>query len=44
MISSVNVAKLQYGTESLSKLGPRIWNLVPDRLKQLVDIHAFNPF
>ena len=23
-------------------LGPRIWNLLPDKLKQLVDIHAFN--
>ena len=29
------------GTESLSNLGRRIWNLVPDKLKQLVDIHAF---
>ena len=27
--------------EILSNLGPRIWNLVPDKLKQLVDIHAF---
>ena len=23
-------------------LGPRIWNLLLDKLKQLVDIHAFN--
>ena len=28
-------------TESLSNSGPRIWNLVPDKLKQLADIHAF---
>ena len=26
---------------SLSNLERRIWNLVPDKLKQLVDIHAF---
>ena len=36
-----NVKSLHHGTESLSNLGPRIWNLVPDKLKQLVDIHAF---
>ena len=30
---------MYHGTESLSNLEPRIWNLVPD--KQLVDIHAF---
>ena len=36
-----NVKSLYHGTESLSNLGPRIWNLVPDKLKQLVDIHAF---
>ena len=36
-----NVKSVYHGTESLSNLGPRVWNLVPDRLKQLVDIHAF---
>ena len=36
-----NVKSVYYGTESLSNLEPRIWNLVPDKLKQLVDIHAF---
>ena len=36
-----NVKSVYYGTESLSNLGPRIWNLVPHKLKQLVDIHAF---
>ena len=36
-----NVKSVYHGTESLSNLGPRIWNLVPDKLKQLVDIHAF---
>ena len=35
------MSNLYHGTESLSNLGPRIWNLVPDKLKQLVDIHAF---
>ena len=36
-----NVKSVYYGTKSLSNLGPRICNLVPDKLKQLVDIHAF---
>ena len=36
-----NVKSVYHGTESLSNLGPRIWNLVPDKLKQLVDIYAF---
>ena len=36
-----NVKFVYQGTESLSNLGPRIWNLVPNKLKQSVDIHAF---
>ena len=36
-----NVKSLYYGAETLSNLGLRIWNLVPDKLKQLVDIYAF---
>ena len=36
-----NVKSGYNSTESLLNLGPRIWNLVPDKLKQLVDIHAF---
>ena len=36
-----NATSAYHGTESLSNLGPRIWNLVPDKLKQLVDINAF---
>ena len=36
-----NVKSAYHGTESLSNLGSRIWNLLPDKLKQLVDIHAF---
>ena len=34
-----NVKFMCHGTESLSNLGPRIWNFVPDKLKQLVDIY-----
>ena len=36
-----NVKSVYHGTKSLSNLGPRILNFVPDKLKQLVDIHAF---
>ena len=36
-----NVKSVYHGTESLSNLRPRIWNSVLDKLKQLVDIHAF---
>ena len=36
-----NVKSAYHETESLSILGPRIWNLVPNKLKQLVNIHAF---
>ena len=36
-----NVKSVYHGTESLSNLELRIWNLVPDKLKQLVDIHVF---
>ena len=36
-----NVKSVYHGTESMSNLGHRIWNLVPDKLNQLVDIYAF---
>ena len=36
-----NVKSVYHGTESLSNLAPRIWNLVLDKLKQLVDIYSF---
>ena len=37
-----NVKSVYHGSESLSNLGPRIWNLVPDALlKQLDDINSF---
>ena len=35
-----NVKPVYHVTESLSNLGPRIWYLAPDKLKQLVDINA----
>ena len=36
-----NVKSLNHGTESLSNLGPRLWNLVSDKVKQLVDVYVF---
>ena len=32
---------MYHSTEGLSNLGPKIRNLVPDKLKELVDIHPF---
>ena len=32
---------MYHGAEDLSNFGRRIWNLVLDKLKQLVHIHAF---
>ena len=39
-----DVKSVYHVTESLSNLGPRILNLIPNKLKQLVDIYASNPF
>ena len=36
-----NVNSMHHGTKNLSNSGPRIWNLVLDKLKQLVEVHAF---
>ena len=36
VIPSVN--SVYHGSESRSNLGPRIWNLVPDRLKELKSV------
>ena len=38
-IPSVN--SVYHGSESISNLGPRIWNLVPDRPKELNSISSF---
>ena len=35
------VKTVYHGLESIKNLGPRIWNLVPDNLKQLGDIESF---
>ena len=35
-----NVESVYHGTKSLSNLKTRIWNSVPDKLKQLVDVYA----
>ena len=36
-----NVKLVYHDTESLLNLGPRTWNLVQNKLKQLVDTHVF---
>ena len=36
-----NVKFVYHDTESLLNLGPRTWNLVQNKLKQLVDTHVF---
>ena len=38
-IPSIN--SVYHGSESISNLGNRIWNLVPDRLKELKSISSF---
>ena len=38
---AISVKSVHHGREKLSNLGPRIQDLVPDKLKQLVDKHAF---
>ena len=35
------VKTVYHGSESIKNLGPRIWNLVPNNLKQLGDIDSF---
>ena len=36
-----NVKSVYHGMRSLSNLGPRIWDLVLDKLKQLVEVYTF---
>ena len=33
-----SINSVYHGSDSISNLGPRIWNLVPDRLKELNSI------
>ena len=35
------VSSVYYGSESISNLGPRIWNLVPIKLKELKEYFKF---
>ena len=35
------VKTVNHGSESLSNLGPRIWNLIPRTLKELNDVNSF---
>ena len=35
------VKTVYHGSESISNLGPRIWNLVPDNLKQIDEVSSF---
>ena len=39
-IPSIN--SVYQGSENISHLGPRIWNLVPNRLKERNSISSFN--
>ena len=36
-----NVKSVFHGSESISYLGPKIWNIVPLELKQLTSLNAF---
>ena len=36
-----NVRSVFYGTESISFLGPKIWDIVPSELKQLETVNVF---
>ena len=40
-LSMSNAGAVYHGSESISNLGPIIWNLVPSRLKELADISSF---
>ena len=35
------VKTVYHGSESLSNLGPRLWNLVPSTLEELDDVSSF---
>ena len=39
VVPSIN--SVYHGSESISSLGPSIWNLVPDRLKEIHNISSF---
>ena len=35
------VNRVYNGSESISNLGPRIWNLIPNKLKELESVNLF---
>ena len=37
-----NVNTIIYGSETLSSLGPQIWDLIPIKLRNLASLNAFN--
>ena len=41
IFKSRNVHSVNYGTESLSHLGPKIWSLLPDDLKNIESLNTF---
>ena len=38
----INVRTVTWGTESLSHLGPRIWSIIPLKLKKFSSLQKFN--
>ena len=41
VFSSRNTHSVQYGTDSLSHLGPKIWELIPTDIKESKTLNAF---
>ena len=37
------IKTVRHGSESLSFLGPRLWNILPDEYKKLESVKDFNP-
>ena len=36
-----NVYTVRYGTDTISYLGPKIWNLLPDYMKEVQNLETF---
>ena len=41
IFQTFNVRTVAWGTESLSHLGPKIWSIIPLKLKKLSSLHKF---
>ena len=39
--SRPRINTMYHGTESISNLGPKIWDLVPSNLKEIIDLDKF---